>query len=178
MQPESDRSEVKLLVGAAAGQPDAVRALLDQTGSAVYGFIYGRVGGNAAVAEDLAQETFVEAMRSAHTFRGEALLRTWLCTIARRRIARYFESERKQAVAAAGFAVAEPEDNDVDQRDEIMRALSALPPVHRQVLVMKYLDDLTVEQIAKEIGRTNIQVQSLLQRARAGLRRELELADE
>jgi len=54
---------------------------------------------------------------------------------------------------------------------EMVRALGRLSVVHRQVLVLKYLDDWTVGQIAREIGRTEVQVQSLLQRARDGLRR-------
>ena len=48
---------------------------------------------------------------------------------------------------------------------------------HRQVLVMKYLDELSVSQIADEMGRSPVQVQSLLQRARDGLRRALEGTD-
>jgi DNA-directed RNA polymerase specialized sigma24 family protein len=46
--------------------------------------------------------------------------------------------------------------------------------LHRQVLVRKYLDDWSVADIAADLGRTAVQVQSLLQRARDGLRRELE----
>ena len=178
MLSSSQRSEIALLAGAAAGRPDAVRALLDHAGSVVYGFVYARVGGNAPAAEDLTQETFVEDMKSAHTFRGDAALRTWLCAIARRRVARYYEKERKEELARSGLRVTETEDDQVELRDEITRALAQLPAIHRQVLVMKYLDDLTVEQIAREIGRTNVQVQSLLQRARAGLRRTLEGAHE
>ena len=105
-------------------------------------------------------------------------MRTWLCAIARRRVARYYEKERKEELARSGLRVTETEDDQVELRDEITRALAQLPAIHRQVLVMKYLDDLTVEQIAREIGRTNVQVQSLLQRARAGLRRTLEGAHE
>ena len=64
--------------------------------------------------------------------------------------------------------------DEVERRDEIVRALGLLPAVHRQVLVMKYLDELSVSQIADELGRSPVQVQSLLQRARDGLRRALE----
>jgi len=177
MLPEAYPDDVALLAAAAAGEPAAVRALLDATGSVVYGFVYARVGGDAAAAEDIVQETYIQAMRSAHTFRGEAAVKTWLCTIARRRIARHFEAERKAEFARRGMSVVgeEPSDDDeVERRDEIVRALGRLPAVHRQVLVLKYLDDLTVEQIARELGRTHVQVQSLLQRARAGLRRVLE----
>lgn len=175
MQPEPYGSEMELLAGAATGEPEAVRALLDDIGPIVYGFIYARVGGDEHAAEDLTQETFMEAVRSSGTFRGEAALSTWCCAIARRRIARFFEAERRQAVARAGLSIVggSPEADPVARRDEIVRALGRLPVVHRQVLVMKYLDDMTVEQIARGLGRTAVQVQSLLQRARAGLRREL-----
>ena len=179
MLPEAYSTEVQLLAGAAAGEPDAVRALLDRTGSAIYGFVYARVGGDQAVADDLVQETFIEAMRSAHTFRGEAALRTWLCSIARRRIARHWEAERKAEIARSGLQIVGDDDRDpVERRDEIVRALGTLSVTHRQVLVMKYLDDLTVDQIARELDRTPIQIQSLLQRARAGLRRALEEDDD
>jgi RNA polymerase sigma-70 factor (ECF subfamily) len=177
-----ETDDADLLRRAAAGEPEAVRALLDQTGPTVYGFVFARVGGNQAAAEDVVQDTFVEAVRSAHTFRGEAALSTWVCAIARRRLARHYEAERRQEVARHGLvAVAgtpeplvEDEPGLVEERDEVARALGQLPPVHRQVLVLKYLDDRSVEEIAAELGRSRVQVQSLLQRARIGLRRTLE----
>jgi RNA polymerase sigma-70 factor (ECF subfamily) len=68
-------------------------------------------------------------------------------------------------------------DGDVERRDEVTRALGALSPLHRQVLVLKYLDERSVEEIAAELGRSRVQVQSLLQRARVGLREELDGPD-
>ena len=53
----------------------------------------------------------------------------------------------------------------------------AFPASQRQVLVAKYLDDQSVEQIAADTGRTRAQVQSLLQRGRDGLRRQLGAGD-
>ena len=181
MLAQSGSAEAELLRGAAAGDASAVRALLDGFGPAVYGFVHPRVGGHAEAADDLTQETFIEAVRSASTFRGESSLRTWLCAIAKRRLSRHYEAERKAALVRSGLA-AVPEipidgDGDVERRDEVTRALGALPPLHRQVLVLKYLDERTVEEIAAELGRSRVQVQSLLQRARAGLREELDGPD-
>src|SRR5205823_1696782 len=178
MQVQPAPTEADLLTKAAAGNAAAVRALLDGYGPALYGFLYARVGGHAPVAEDLLQETLIEAVRSASTFRGESSLKTWLCAIARRRLGRHYEAERRAAVVRAGLAVvpdvgAADRGVDIERRDEITRALGALPPIHRQVLVMKYLDDHSVEKIAQELGRNRVQVQSLLQRARAGLREAL-----
>jgi RNA polymerase sigma-70 factor (ECF subfamily) len=182
MQAQPAATEADLLTKAAAGNAVAVRALLDGYGPAVYGFLYARVGGHAPVAEDLLQETLIEAVRSAATFRGDSSLKTWLCAIARRRLGRHYESERKAAVVRAGLRAVpdnagDDRSHDVERRDEITRALGCLPPLHRQVLVMKYLDDRSVEEIADELGRSRVQVQSLLQRARAGLRDELGEAD-
>ena len=175
MIPEPYSSDAEMLTSAAAGELQAVRTMLDKLGPIVYGFIFARVGGRAAVAEDLTQETFVESVRSAHTFRGDSKLATWMCTIARRRVARYYEAERKEEVARAGLvAVGGSDEDPVERRDEVIRALGRLPAVHRQALVLKYLEDMTVESIARELGRSPVQIQSLLQRARAGLRREME----
>lgn len=167
-----------LLRAAAAGQPAAVRELLDTVGAVVYGFVFARVGGDAAAAEDIVQDTIIESIRSAHTFRGEAALSTWVCAIARRRVARHYDAERRDALARTHLEAAPRHlpsaAEDVDQQDEVIRALGRLPAVYRQVLVLKYLDDLAVAEIAALVGRTRVQVQSLLQRAREGLRLELE----
>jgi RNA polymerase sigma-70 factor, ECF subfamily len=175
--PEPYSDEVALLAAAAGGELAAVRTVIDRCGPTVYGYLFARVGGNTSTAEDLLQETFIEGLRSSHTFRGDSLLRTWLCAIARRRLARYYESERKAEIVRSGLiAVDSPVEIDpVENRDEVIRALGRLSASHRQVLVMKYLDDLSVEQIARELGRSPVQVQSLLQRARARLRREIEV---
>jgi len=183
---ERDAGEVGLLAAAAAGEPTAVRSLIDSAGPVVYGFVLARVGGHQEVAEDLVQETFLEAVRSAPSFRGEAALTTWLCAIARHRIARHYRAERRREVADSGLVAlsgeAAPEPSEglldtVERRDEVMAALGRLPVVHKQVLVLKYLDGMSVEEIAGELGRSRVQVQSLLQRARDGLRRHLEHGD-
>jgi RNA polymerase sigma-70 factor, ECF subfamily len=172
---EDHEDDAELLRAAARGEPAAVRRLLDEAGPVLYGFVFARAGGDNTVAEDIVQETLLEAVKGATGFRGDSALTTWLCTIARRRLARYYERERREDVARSGLSLVRDSDlPDIDDRDEMIRALGRLSAVHRQVLVLKYLDDYTVGQIAREIGRTEVQVQSLLQRARDGLRRQLE----
>lgn len=168
-----------LLLRAQAGDRAAVRELLDEAGPVVYGFVFARVGGDTGVAEDIVQETFMEAMRSASGFRGQAAVTTWLCAIARHRLARHYERERRQDMARSsltlvGNEAASEAPDSVEDRDALVRALGSLSALHRQVLVLKYLDDRSVSDIADELGRSRVQVQSLLQRARDGLRRQLE----
>jgi len=175
--PGTESDDVLLLRSAAGGDGGAVRQLLDEVAPVVYGFLFARVGGDQASAEDLLQETLLEAVRSARSYRGEAALSTWLCAIARRRLARHYESERRAEATRHGLravpTMEEEAEDVVEQRDEVVRALGRIPPTHRQVLVLKYLDGHSVEEIAEQLQRSRVQVQSLLQRARQGLRRAL-----
>ena len=74
MQAERYPTEIALLSSAAGGDPDAVRALIDSVGPVVYGFVFARVGGDEPTAQDLLQETLIEALRSACNEMGLALL--------------------------------------------------------------------------------------------------------
>ena len=165
-----------------AGDHDALRWLLDEVAPTVYGFVYARVGGDEAAAEDVLQETLMEAVRGASNFRGEASASTWMCAIARRRLGRLYESERRAEVARRSLRVVEDVRSSdetggaaelVERQDEVLRALGRLPALQRQVLVMKYLEDMPVQDIATQVDRSRVQVQSLLQRGRDGLRRQL-----
>jgi RNA polymerase sigma-70 factor (ECF subfamily) len=172
-------NEAQLLAAAAAGEHEALRWLLDDVAPVVYGFLYARVGGDGAAAEDLLQETLLEAVRGAAAFRGESAVSTWLCAIARRRLARYYETERRAEVARGSLRLVDTHvaaglgADLVERQDEVVRALGRLPALQRQVLVLKYLEDLSVEDIAGQVSRSRVQVQSLLQRGREGLRRQL-----
>lgn len=178
-------SEPELLSAAAAGSAEAVRWLLDDVAPVVYGFIFARVAGDEQAAQDLLQDTLMEAVRGAGSFRGESACSTWLCAIARRRLARYYEAERKAELARSALRLIEdvsaqgPAERvtDLERQDEVVRALGRLPVLQRQVLVLKYIEDLSVQEIADQVHRSRVQVQSLLQRGREALRRQLGGAD-
>ena len=179
----SGHLDAKRLVAAAAGDGEALRWLLDEVAPVVYGYLYARVGGDQPAAEDLLQETLLEAVRGASAFRGESAASTWMCAIARRRLSRHYEAERRREAArrslrlVKGGQLAGPERDPAEvlaeRQDEVVRALGCLPALQRQVLVLKYLEGMPVLEIAHQVNRSRIQVQSLLQRGRDGLRRQL-----
>jgi RNA polymerase sigma-70 factor (ECF subfamily) len=172
--------DVAWLQAATSGDPAAVRRLLDDAGPVVYGYVFARVGGDEQAAADIVQDTFVEAVRSAHTYRGDAAVTTWLCAIASRRLARHYEAERRQSEARRGLQVVPTHEvspiDDVAERDVVVRALGRLSTDHREALILRYLDGLPVGDVAERMGRSRVQVQSLLQRARTALRSELDVA--
>ena len=104
------------LPAAGAGDRAAVQRLVADVGPVVYGYVYARVGGHEDVAADLLQETMVEAVRGAAGFRGDATLATWMCAIARRRVARYYEAERRQEVARRGLVLLHGDASRADPR--------------------------------------------------------------
>jgi RNA polymerase sigma-70 factor, ECF subfamily len=173
--PLGARDEVSIMREAAAGDAGAVRVLLDVHLPTVYGFVRARLGGGNPSVDDVMQETLEEAVKSARTFRGESSLATWLCAIARRRLARHYERERRSEEAGRWEPSGrEPPEDALDRRDEVVRALAKLPPSQREALTLKYLDDMTVEQVATHMQKSTVKVQSILQRARDGLKKELE----
>ena len=167
------------LAAVVAGDADAREWLLRQIAPIVYGFLYPRVSGDAPVAADLLQDTLVEGLRGLDSYRADGPPEAWFLAIARRRLARHWEAERRAQVVESGLRAVTTDavrsgSDEVDERDEIIRALAPLPPLQRQVLVLKYLEECTVREIARTLGRTEVQVQSLLQRAREALRTQLE----
>ena len=149
----------------------------------LYGFVCRLVRGDPAAAADAFQDTWLDAMGHIEQFdseRGE--LRAWLFGIARHRVALHWRkrfsgdaacltAERDQAAEAADGAIL-PEEivEHLEQAAVVRASLLALPPERRQVLVEKYVEELSVAQIAARSGKSPKAVESLLSRAREQFR--------
>lgn len=144
----------------------------------VFGYLLHRCGRNAQTAEELTQETFVEAVRSRHTFRGTDT-RPWLIGIARHRLLDHLRREgRRERTFLRVFAKERPavvwlgsEEPDADLAD----ALGRVPAAQRAALILRYVDDLPVREVARLLRRNEGAVESLLSRGRERLRREYEV---
>jgi RNA polymerase sigma-70 factor (ECF subfamily) len=165
------------------GGEDRFWQLYDEGLPHVYGYLLRR--SDRATAEDLTQEVFVGLARRVRAGTvGESLTVGWLLTVARSRLLDHMRalqrSERKLQLA---WSAAEPEARagmvDVDPSAEDLaptteRALEALPPVQRYVLVLHHLDGYPVADVADAIGRSVRATESLLARARRTFRAEFE----
>jgi RNA polymerase sigma-70 factor (ECF subfamily) len=139
--------------------------------------------GDPSAAQDALQEVFVRALRAAAEFRGDADPRTWLCRIAdhlcvdvlrrRQRNPVLSESSREGVAAAIEAAVS---DDDRESLLMVRRLLADLDPDSLRLAVLYYVDELTQEELAQEIGvsRRTIgkRLQQLLDHARSLMREE------
>lgn len=158
--------------------PDLL-GLYDEALPAVYGYLLSRCG-NTVLAEDLTAETFLAAVTAVK--KGVPVPNTgWLLGTARHKLVDHWRGQaREQSHLHAVAALADPGaegDDPWDERLDALRAqqvLRTLAPQHRAVLVLRYLDDLSVPQVAEVLGRTRHATEALIVRARAAFRRAYE----
>jgi RNA polymerase sigma-70 factor (ECF subfamily) len=129
--------------------------------------------GRPDAAEDLTQETFLQAWRSLHTFDDRAPLRPWLHRIAHRE---FLQALRARRLHTSLDEVAElPEPHAAGQTDavELREVIRTLPVDEREVVVLHYLEGYNCEEIGQILGVPAGTVKYRLFEARATLRREL-----
>ena len=163
------------------GDEEAFAEFFDRNFALLYRFALPRVADEDA-AEEVVQTTLCRAVRKLSSYRGEAALLTWLTTICRHEISTYFEKRSKvppmldlsddlpEIRAALESLGAE----STLQRREIARlvqvVLDRLPNRYGDALEWKYIDGLTVAEMAERLALTPKAAESLLTRARAAFR--------
>ncbi len=143
----------------------------------VYAFILARTANNGQLAEEVVQETFAAAWSSFDRFRRESSWRTWLCSIAKNKLNEsYRKAIRRERFEAFGTEQAEESPGGIDleqivlnneTRDFVTRALAEMNALYRYALIMKYMDGMSVKEIASVVGRSPKATDGILQRARA-----------
>jgi RNA polymerase sigma-70 factor, ECF subfamily len=110
--------------------------------------------GEEAAAQDAVQEVFVKALRGAARFRGEADPRTWLCSIADHHCLDVLRRRRRSPIAPGESALAADIIQDDDPAAIVMarRLMATLDRGSRRLACLYYLDELTQEEIARELG--------------------------
>lgn len=184
------RDEVELIRAICAGDREQFHALVKPYERAVYSTAYG-VLGNAADAEDVAQEVFLKALKNLASFRGEAKFSTWLIQIAfnearmalRRGRRKQYESLDSGQESEQGdflprdFADWREIPSEALARKElrvtIQRAVAALKQIYREVLVLRDMRHLSVRETAELLGVSQDVVKTRLLRARLQVREAL-----
>lgn len=137
---------------------------------AVYAFLIRRVGGNRALAEDLAAETYSAAVVLFKSGRSDDVTLSWLRTVARRRLIDHW---RRSTVAADNVLKLVPAHIDPTEgeiRADVVAALAAVSESQRRALVLQHVEGYSVAEVGQILGRTTKGTESLLSRARVAFR--------
>jgi len=160
-----------LMVRLAAGDPEALRGIIQRHGAPLANFLR-QMTGDAAAAEDLAQESFVRVFRNAARYVPGGGFRAWLYTIGRHLAmnhARDRQAERDVPEAQSPAAPADRLERS-ELQSAIERAIAAVPEPFRGALVLCVLHGLSYEEAADASGCSVKTLSSRLARGRERFR--------
>lgn len=164
-------SEQPVVADNAAG---VLLAAYDASLPFVYGYLISRCGARH-LAEDLTAETFLAAADAVRRQEQPQLTTAWLVGVARHKLVDHWrrkalEERTLHAVADTVVATDDPWQERLDAV-HARHVLDGLPSHHRSVLTLRYLDDLSVPEVAALLDRSLHATEALLARARAAFRR-------
>jgi RNA polymerase sigma-70 factor (ECF subfamily) len=173
-----------------AGDRGATEAFVEDHVDALYEFVHYRAGGDRATAEDVVQDTLLTGLRSLAGYDGRATLYTWLCGIAKNKIraerrkrrpvplADVLDEADAEIHAILARVASEPLPDWVLERQEtaelVGATLSSLPPDYRRALVEKYVEGISVAEMARRAGKGEKAAESTLHRARVAFAKVFE----
>lgn len=157
-----------------AGDEDAWKAWCQENFDPLYAYILWRCGGRRDQADEVAQETWLTAVRKIRRFdpRQGSLL-AWLRGLATnvlRHQLRGHGRRRKRELAVGGMDDAVSQHAEIQRDERVAATLDALAEGHEAVLRAKYLDGFTVAEIAAQWNETPKAIESRLSRARQAFR--------
>ncbi len=168
-----------LLIERAKSDPNAFGVLYDRYFLQIYRFVYSRVREQTA-AEDVTSEVFVKALRNLGRYQDMGRpFSTWLYQIAANAVADKYRAARPtdDIEAHAGLRAGGPAVEELAaQRDELRRIWSAvetLPPPQRMAMVLKFQEDMKIDDIASVMGKSPGAVKLLIHRAVTRLRQNV-----
>jgi RNA polymerase sigma-70 factor, ECF subfamily len=153
----------------------------------LYRFARARLGGNDDAAEEVVQSALIRAVEKLSSYRGEAAMFTWLCSICRREIATWLHRhgragevlliedrpDLRAALETLAASTATDPESELDRQELSRRVhvtLDHLPPRYADALEWKYIQGLSVGEIAVRLGLGYKAAESLLTRARNAFR--------
>ena len=175
-----EANEAELVIKAQSGDRNAFSELVSIHARGVLNVIY-RMCGDAQVAEDAAQETFIRAWARLGSFRVDSSLRNWLYRIALNTAIDMLRKEKRTLTGALeGFHLADPQLGpeglflQEERTAVVQRAIQTLPDASRAVLVLKEYEGLSYHEIADALDIPIGTVMSRLNYARRLLKEKLE----
>jgi RNA polymerase sigma-70 factor (ECF subfamily) len=175
-----DANDSELIEACQRGDSDAFRALFEQYKDRVYSIAL-RYSGNPAAAMDIAQDTFLKLLSRIGHYRSEASFDSWLYRLVvnsciddqrrGRRLTPFLDGLVDAVRAPAESVLHRLMQTETEQR--VQDVVARLAPEHRMVIVLRYTEGLSYEEIAKILNCSPGTVASRLSRAHKILERRL-----
>jgi len=172
----ADIADERLLIEAAQADPSKFGDLYEIHFERIYGYIAGRVR-DRDMAEDLASEVFHKALANLGGYEWRGLpFSAWLLRIAANAVAD--QCKRTAREIASGEDPpdrgAEPEVEGIEHRARLFRLVSDLPANQRRVIHQRFVEQKSIREIARQLGRSEGAVKQLQFRALQTLRAQME----
>ncbi len=140
-------------------------------------YFIARLVGNPDVADELSQDTWLTVLSKIHTLRNAATFGVWLYRIARNKV--YEELRRRKVTVGLDEGLAAPDDTmdelgAFEDAAKLHRCLEKLKPLHKEVLLLRFLEEMSYEQIADVLDCNIGTVRSRIFHAKLALKKELE----
>lgn len=160
-----------LVLRAQSGDRDAFDALLREIGPALLRYAT-RVTGDAAMAEDVVQETFIAIIRKIEWLQDASLFRPWAYRIASREAFRLLDKRRRYTDPPEDDIPIVDEPRDPWQRERLLASLERLSPASRAVVTLHYLEEMSLIDVAAVLDLPLGTVKSRLAYGLVQLRKE------
>lgn len=178
----SKEADERLLIEAAQDDPARFAELYENNFERVYAYVVGRVR-DRAETEDLTAEVFHHALANLQRFEWRGIpFAAWLFRIAANLIAdRYKHTNREdridnpEKIEAVPASSAELE--EVERKATLFRLVDTLPAEQRRVVVLRFVEQKSIKEVAQEVRKTEGAVKQLQFRALTTLRARMEGAD-
>ncbi len=166
--------EAELVARLKAGDETAAHEFFDRYAARIRRFIANSLGAAADEADDILQETFIALADALPFFRGDSSLFTFACAIAHRKVLSLIRTNaRRVRLMRAAPMTEQSISHDTGADREFKRALAGLRPEYREVLLLKYVEETSVSEIARILRIGEHAIESRLARARKALRESL-----
>ena len=176
--------EASLIKRVSLADPEAVTEFYNIFIDRVYSSVFNQVGRDHEVTQDIVQDIFLGAVKAAKNFKGNSKLYTWISSIAHKKVVDYYRSKNRirQIQFDSNIDIESIEDKMITHADPTMttndmqmirQALDSLPIHYKQALMLKYIDEMSVEEIGITMNRTSKSIEGLLSRARKTLKEYL-----
>src|SRR5258708_15503535 len=149
-----NETDEELMTAVQQGDSHALGILFDRHHQSLYRYFL-RMSGSASVSEDLTQDVFLRLLRKGDTWQKDARFTSWMYRIAHNSFIDQTRKRKWEAAMPEHLDTAAPASNNLERHQEhalLRRALMALPPHKRELLVLSRYQGFKYEQIGELLG--------------------------